>query len=395
MPIETVEKRGETLEIEFVDLKRQFADLKEDITEAIGNVLQDMQLNLGPNVNAFEAEFASYLGARYAVGVGSGTDALVLALRALEIGPGDEVITVAHSFFATAEAIMLCGARPVFVDIDPATYNMDTSQLEDAVSERTKAIMPVHLYGQPADMDEVLAIAGKHNLYVIEDACQAHGATYQGKAAGTFGDIAAFSFYCSKNLGAYGEAGMVVTNDEEIALRVQMLRNHGGTVRYMHESVGLNSRLDEMQAAILRLKLHHLPAWNASRRSIAHRYSKGLAGLSGIEVPYEDPRSEHVFHLYVIRAERRDELQGYLRAQGIASGIHYPVPIHLQRACDCLGYPEGSLPQTETAAKQILSLPIFPEMYDEEVDSVLEAIKAFASSRLAVAESVEAWRAET
>jgi dTDP-4-amino-4,6-dideoxygalactose transaminase len=383
------------LDIEFVDLKRQFARIKEDVTEAITDVLQDMNLNLGPNVHAFQAEFADYLGARYALGVGSGTDALVLALRALEIGPGDEVITVSHSFFATAESIMLCGARPVFVDIDPVTYNMDTAQLEAAVSDRTKAIMPVHLYGQPADMDAVLLVARKHNLKVIEDACQAHGATYRGRPAGTLGDIAAFSFYCSKNLGAYGEAGAVVTNDEDLALRIEMLRNHGGTVRYKHENVGLNSRLDEMQAAVLRVKLRHLTDWNAARRRIAHRYSEELGGLDGITVPFEDPDSEHVFHLYVIRTDRRDELQGYLKARGIASGIHYPVPIHLQRASDYLGYLEGSLPRTEEAAHQILSLPIFPEMHSEEVECVLEAVKAFASTRFAVAEPFEALRADS
>ena len=382
------------MEIEFVDLKRQFASLRQEVMDAVETALETMQLNLGPNVRAFEGEFAEFLGARRAIGVGSGTDALVLALRALDIGPGDEVMTVSHSFFATVESVLLCGARPVFVDIDPATYNLDASKLHAALTERTRAILPVHLYGQPADMDAILAFARQHNLYVIEDACQAHGATFEGKPAGTLGDIAAFSFYCSKNLGAYGEAGMVVTDSPELARRVEMLRNHGGAERYVHTSVGLNSRLDEIQAAVLRVKLRHLSAWNEARRRIASRYSTVLSGLEGISVPFEDPRSEHVFHLYVIGTDNRDELQGYLRDQGIATGIHYPIPIHLQEACDSLGYPEGSLPQTEAIAERILSLPIFPEMTDEEVERVLRAVRKFAVSRSAIGEPVSTVRAD-
>ena len=265
--------------IELVDLKRQYSSLREQIIPQIEHVLSGMQLNLGENVQRLEEEFASYIGSRHAVGVGSGTDALVLALKALEIGPGDEVITVAHTFFATAEAILLCGARPVFVDIEPDTYTMDASRVEAAITPRTRAILPVHLYGQPADMDAITALARRHGLFVVEDACQAHGATYRGRRAGTLGDAAAFSFYCSKNLGAYGEAGMLVTDDEAIATRVQMLRNHGGKEKYRHAITGMNSRLDELQAAVLRVKLPHLDEWNVARRGGAAQYDRELGGL--------------------------------------------------------------------------------------------------------------------
>jgi len=363
--------------IELVDLKRQYSSLREQIIPQIEHVLSGMQLNLGENVQRLEEEFASYIGSRHAVGVGSGTDALVLALKALEIGPGDEVITVAHTFFATAEAILLCGARPVFVDIEPDTYTMDASRVEAAITPRTRAILPVHLYGQPADMDAITALARRHGLFVVEDACQAHGATYRGRRAGTLGDAAAFSFYCSKNLGAYGEAGMLVTDDEAIATRVQMLRNHGGKEKYRHAITGMNSRLDELQAAVLRVKLPHLDEWNVARRGWAAQYDRELGGLEEVVAPVTRPGAEHVYHLYVLRARDRDGLLDHLKRRGIAAGVHYPVPIHLQEASSDLGYSLGSLPQTESAAGEVISLPMFPELTAEEVGYVAQAVRDY------------------
>ena len=367
--------------IEFVDLKRQYQPLRGEIMPRIEQVLNGMNLFLGENVYRLEEEFASYCGTRHAVGVGSGTDALHLALRAVGVGPGDEVITVSHTFFATAEAIVLAGGRPVFVDIDPETYTMDPSLIEGAITPRTKAIVPVHLYGHPVDMDPVISISRKYGLSVVEDACQAHGAEYKGVKAGSLGDAAAFSFYYSKNLGAYGEGGMVVTKDREIATRVQMLRNHGAKERYQHDLVGMNARLDEIQAAVLRVKLPYLDGWNAARRTWADEYSRRLSDLEEVVTPVVQPYAEHVFHLYVIRTPDRDRLQKWLKSHGVSTGIHYPVPVHLQEACSGFGYSPGSLPETEAAAREILSLPMFPELTIDEVEYVCQTIRGYVREK--------------
>jgi len=363
--------------IEFVDLKRQYRPLREEIMSGIERVLDGMNLFLGENVYRLEEEFAAYCGAPHAIGVGSGTDALHLALRAVGIGPGDEVITVSNTFFATVEAIALCGARPVFVDIDPSTYTMDPSRLEAAITPRTRAVVPVHLYGHPADMDPIIAISRGHGLSVVEDACQAHGAEYKGVRIGSLGDAAAFSFYYSKNLGAYGEGGMVVTKDREIATKVQMLRNHGSKERYQHALLGVNARLDEIQAAVLRVKLPHLDRWNAARRTWAEEYSRRLADLEDVVTPVVQPYAKHVFHLYVIRTPDRERLQRWLKSHGVSTGIHYPVSVHLQDACADLGYSPGSLPETEAAAEEILSLPMFAELTIDEVAYVCQTIRDY------------------
>jgi dTDP-4-amino-4,6-dideoxygalactose transaminase len=301
-------------------------------------------------------------------------------LRAMDIGPGDEVITPSHTFIATAEAILLTGAKPVFVDIDPETCLMDVSQIESRITPQTRAILPVHLYGQTVDMDPLLEIARKHNLRVIEDTCQSHGAEYKGRKAGSMGDGGAFSFYFSKNLGAYGEGGFITTNDPEIARKVRMLRDHGSGVRYHHDMIGFNGRLDEIQAVVLRAKLPHLADWNNQRRAHAERYNQLLQGLP-LKTPVELAGNCHIYHLYVIQTAYRDELQAYLKERGIFSGIHYPVPIHLQRAVEFLGNKPGSLPVTEHTTSEILSLPMFAELTDEQIDYVVACIKEFIAER--------------
>jgi dTDP-4-amino-4,6-dideoxygalactose transaminase len=364
------------MNIPLVDLKAQYAPLKEDILARIATALDGMSLFLGPNVQAFEKEFAAFCGARHGIGVGDGTTALQLILRALDIGPGDEVITVAHTFIATGEAIALVGARAVFVDIDPQSCLMDIAQVEAKVTSHTKAILPVHLYGQTADMDPLREIADRHGLKLIEDACQAHGAEYKGRRAGSLGDAAAFSFYFSKNLGAYGEGGFVSTNDDELASKLRMLRDHGSQRRYYHDLIGVNGRLDEIQAAVLRAKLPHLEEWNALRQKHAQRYGDLLGGTP-VTAPSHSPTNLPVHHLYVIRAPERDALQSYLKQQGINTGIHYPVPIHLQTAFSHLGYRPGDLPVTERVVGEILSLPMYAELTDEQLVYVTDAIKTF------------------
>jgi len=363
--------------IKLVDLRRQFEPLREEILARIGEVLDSMQLYLGENTFCLEKEFADFCQTRFAVGVGSGTDALYLALRACAVGPGDEVITVPNTFVATVEAIVLCGATPVFVDVDPATGNIDANQIEAAITERTKAVIPVHLYGRPADMAPIVKIAKRHGLRVIEDACQAHGAEYEGRRAGSLGDVAAFSFYCSKNLGAYGEAGIVVTNDRAIATTVQMLRNHGSKERYHHELYGVNSRLDEIQAAILRVKLPHLEEANTRRRALASEYVRRLSDVPELTLPAEDPHARHVYHLFVVRTARRDALREWLKERDIETGIHYPVPLHLNNACSELGYARGSFPQAERRSQEILSLPMYPELTVDQVSYVCQTIRDF------------------
>ena len=359
--------------IPLVDLRAQYDPLKEQIQAAWGEILTSMRLFLGPNVQAFEKEFAAYCGAADAIGVSDGTTALHLALRACGIGAGDEVITVSHTLIATAEAILLAGARPVFVDIDPDTYTMDVTQIEGRITPHTRAILPVHLYGQCADMDPILEIARRHGLVVIEDACQAHGATYKGRKAGSLGTLAAFSFYFSKNLGAYGEGGMVTTNDPALAHRVRMMRDHGSEKRYYHEILGWNGRLDELQAAALRVKLPHLDNWNVRRHELAAFYNQALAG-SGLVTPFEKPGNRHIYHMYVIRSPQREALREHLNQQNIGTGIHYPVPIHLQHSFAEFGYQRGHLPVTEQVVDEILSLPMYPELTQVQVERVVAEV---------------------
>lgn len=371
-----------TPQVPFVDLAAQYATIAMEIEEAISRVLHRTDFILGGELDLFEEEFAAFCEVEYAVGVDSGTSALELALRAYGIGSGDEVITAANTFIATALAISYTGATPVLVDVDPQTYTMDISWLEKAITLRTKAIMPVHLYGHPADMDPVLEIAQQHGLIVIEDACQAHGATYKGKRVGSLGHAAAFSFYPAKNLGAYGDGGVVVTNDQRVAASLRMLRNYGQREKYHHALRGYNRRLDTLQAAVLRVKLKHLDAWNAARRRHAQLYGELLAH-SPVVTPAEADYAESVYHLYVIRVEacpersrrNRDGLRAHLHDQGIATGIHYPIPIHLQPAYRDLGYEMGSFPITEEYAEQILSLPMYAELPQGLIEYVVETIR--------------------
>jgi dTDP-4-amino-4,6-dideoxygalactose transaminase len=362
-------------DIPLVDLKRQHAPLRAQIEAAFTDVMDGMQLFLGPNVRAFEEEFRRYVDTRECIGVSDGTTALHLSLLACGIGPGDEVITVSNTFFATVEAITLAGARPVFVDVDPDSFLMDTQAMERAITPRTRAILPVHLYGRMADMSTLMALARRYNLRVVEDACQAHGARRDGHIAGTVGDIGCFSFYFSKNLGAYGEAGGIVTNDPDLARRIRLLRDHGSERRYHHDAMGMNGRLDEMQAAVLRIKLPHLDDWNEARRRHATRYSVLLNDLP-IRLP-DMPGADHVFHLYVIRTGERDALRQHLEKLGVHAGVHYPVPCHLQPACASFSPGRGSLPVTESLGSEILSLPMFPELRDDEIDYIAAGIRHF------------------
>jgi dTDP-4-amino-4,6-dideoxygalactose transaminase len=364
--------------VPFVDLKAQLASIRNDVLSAVADCLDSMDLILGPNVRAFESEFASYCDARYGVGVGSGTDALYLALRTCGIGPGDEVITVSHTFVATAEAIIVAGATPVFVDIDPETYTMDPTCIEAAIGPRTRAILPVHLYGQMADMEAITEIAQRRGLLVIEDACQAHGAEYRGRRAGSVGDAAAFSFYMSKNLGAYGEAGAVTTNSRAIAEGVAMLRDHGSVRKYAHDDIGVNARLDEIQAAVLRVKLRHLDTYTALRQAHAQEYAQLLEG-AGVEVPIVRDGATHVFHLYVVQTSDRDHVARVLADRAVATGVHYPTPIHLQPAFSGVGRVVGELAVTERVANRILSLPMYPELQPTQLAYVAECLRECAS----------------
>jgi len=367
-------------EIQLVDLRAQYATIRDEVREAIDGVLDGMQLTLGPNVRAFDQEFAAFVGTKHAIGVGSGTDALQLAIRALGISDGDEVITVSHTFFATVEAVLYSGARPILVDVDERTMNMDVAAAAQAITPRTKALMPVHLYGRTVDMRPYLELAREHGIVVIEDACQSHGASLDiaGKRAGSAGVAGCFSFYCSKNLGAYGEAGSITTNDDKLADDLRSLREHGQSTRYYHPVVGYNARLDEIQAAILRIKLRRLPEWNRRRIAIARHYNAALAG-SGVILPEVPEGERHVFHCYVIRVPdgRRDALKAALAEAGIGTGVHYPVPIHLQEAAAFLGYRKGEMSVTEKLAGEVLSLPMYAELSDAQVETVAGAVKAF------------------
>jgi len=365
--------------VPFVDLGAQYRAIATEINDAISKVIQEADFILGHEVQLFEEEFASFCDARYAVGVDSGTSALELALRAFDIGPGDEVITAANSFIASALGISHAGAKPVFVDVDPYTYTLDVAAVERAITPRTKAILPVHLYGHPAHMHPIRQLADKHELVVIEDACQAHGARYKGKRVGSLGHAAAFSFYPGKNLGAYGDGGMVVSNDRDVANRLEMLRNYGQKRKYQHLFRGYNRRLDTLQAAILRVKLKYLEKWNAARRWNAKLYQKHLEG-SEVVMPGEAGGAEAVWHLYVIRTEQRDQLKEHLIAKGINASIHYPVPIHLQPAYQDLGHKRGDFPVTEAYADRILSLPMYAELTGRQIEFVAQTICEFQSA---------------
>lgn len=367
-----------TQSVPLVDLAVQYESIRTEIDAAIQSVIARTAFIMGPDVREFEKRFAEYCACAYAIGVASGTAALELTLRACNIGASDEVITSAHTFIATAEAISAVGARPVFVEIDPHTYNIDPDAIAAAITPATRAIIPIHIYGQPANMDRIMAIAERHNLIVIEDAAQAHGATWNGRRVGAISHAACFSFYPGKNLGAYGDAGAVTTNDARIAELVGLLRNHGRHSKYLHDIKGYGERIDTLQAAILLVKLRYLAKWTAGRQHIAARYDELLADLEGeIVLPYVHPAAEAVWHLYVIRTPRRDALLEHLNRHGVGAGIHYPTPLHLQPAYADLGYTRGDLPITEEVAETCLSLPIFPEMTDAQQEYVVATIRSF------------------
>jgi dTDP-4-amino-4,6-dideoxygalactose transaminase len=360
--------------VPFVDLKTQYQTIKPEVDAAIAGVIENTNFILGPQVAAFEKSFAEYVGGAFCVGVNSGTAALQLALMACGIGPGDEVIVPSFTFFATAEAVSVLGATPVFVDIDPVSYTITAAGIEPAITPQTRAIIPVHLYGQSVDLDPILALAERHDLYVIEDSAQAHGAEYKGKRVGALGDAGCFSFYPSKNLGAYGEAGGVVTNDEDLAVRLRLLRDHGSTSKYAHEIVGYNFRMEEIQAAVLNVKLPHLNDWNSGRRERAARYHELLSD-SGLVLPREMEYARHVYHVFAVQSDNREELQQRLAAHGIQSGVHYPIPIHMQAAYASLGYKAGDLPVTERLAERVLSLPMYPELTQDHQRAVAAAVR--------------------
>jgi len=405
------------MNVPILDLKRQYQAIKPEVDAAIERVLVSGRFILGPEVETFEQEIAKYCGVNHAIGVASGTDALLLSLRALGIGPGDKVILPSFTFFATAGVVHNVGATPVFVDIDPKTYNIDSSEVKRLLATdhllptEIKAIIPVHLYGQMADMDPIMEIASEYDLGVVEDAAQAIGASYRSRSledspratghklfsepdvaspqatshsplahsAGSIGDLGCFSFFPTKNLGAYGDGGMVITNDDELAERVRILRAHGSKLKYYHQLVGVNSRLDAIQAAILRVKLTHLSKWTAARQRVADRYEELLRGVDGAETPYRAPDRSHIFHQYTIRVKngRRDALQQHLKKHGIGTSIYYPLPLHLQECFQDLGYKEGNLPISEEASREVLSLPMFPELTEDEQDYLVRAIRVF------------------
>jgi dTDP-4-amino-4,6-dideoxygalactose transaminase len=363
------------MNVPFLDLKAQYLPMKDEIHAALDAVLEKTAFAGGPFVAQFEKEFAAFCGTEHAVGVGNGTDALWMALLALGVGPGDEVITVPDTFIATTEAITYCGATPIFVDVDEKSYNMDPHLLEAAITPKTKAVIPVHIFGQMADMDPIIEIAKKHNLFVIEDASQAHGALFQGKPAGSLGDAGCFSFYPGKNLGAYGEAGGVVTNDAALADKMRMYRDHGSSKKYYHQVVGWNARMDGFQGAILSVKLKYLPQWNDQRRKNAALYNESFAGHPGIKTPMEMGYGKHVYHVYALRVKNRDDVIAKLNEKGIGTNIHYPLPIHLQNAYAFLGLKPGSYPVAEKCASEFISLPMYAELTEEQIRYVSEETK--------------------
>lgn len=361
------------MKIPLLDLQAQYHSIKDEIDAAIMEVLESCRFILGDKVKELEEKIAAYSGVKYGIGVANGTDALILSLEALGIGEGDEVITTSFTFFATTESISRVGARPVFVDIDPKTFNLDVNLIKEKITEKTKAIIPVHLFGQPADMDAIMKLAQKYNLKVIEDACQAIGAEYKGKKIGSFGDTACFSFFPSKNLGGAGDGGMVVANDAQVFEKIRLLRQHGSSKKYCHTILGHNSRLDEIQAAMLLVKLKYLDLWNEKRRKNAYLYNELLKGTDVI-TPYEIEDIKHVYHLYVVRAKNRDSLAEKLKQNGIASGVYYPLPLHLQEVYRDLGYQRGDLPESEKASLETLALPLYPEMSEEKVRKVVQIL---------------------
>ncbi|HJT82433.1 MAG TPA: DegT/DnrJ/EryC1/StrS family aminotransferase [Chthoniobacterales bacterium] len=368
------------IRVPFLDLNAHHAPLREEFDRAIGEVIDSGAFAGGPFVEKFENEFAAFCRCQHAIGLGSGTEALWLSLLACGVGAGDEVITVPNTFMATAEAITYCAARPVFVDVDERTYTMDPAGLEKALTSKTKAIIPVHLFGQPADMDPILEFARKHGLFVIEDACQAHGAEYKGRRAGTLGDAGCFSFYPGKNLGAFGEAGAVITNDGEMAEKIKVLRDHGQVRKYRHNMIGWNCRMDGIQAAVLSVKLRRLENGNLLRRTHARDYDEAFSSIEEIVIPVEADYARHVYHVYALRVHDRDEVMFTLKEKGIQCGVHYPVPVHLQRAYRELGYSNGDLPISEQGALEFISLPMFPELTKEQIGMVTLAVREAVTS---------------
>ena len=380
------------MNVPFLDLKVQYKQIEHEVLPMVTEAMTNGAFIGGPQVLGFEKEFAEFCDSKYCAGLNSGTDALRFALMAVGVGPGDEVITVPNTFIATTEAISQAGATPVFVDIDEQTYNMAPQKLEAYLNQRhahgamrsagrPKAVIPVHLYGQPADMDPIMEIARKYNIIVIEDACQAHGALYNNRKAGSFGAVGCFSFYPGKNLGAYGEGGAIVTQDEEIANTIRMIRDHGQAKKYFHDMEGYNGRLDAIQAGVLRIKLRRLSDWNKSRRKNAAYYNELLSKVDGVTLPLEADFASSVYHLYVILVDDREGLQQFLSDKGVGSGLHYPLPLHLQKAYAHLGYKEGSFPVTESVAKRLISLPMFPELTREQIEYVVQCIKEFMDNR--------------
>jgi dTDP-4-amino-4,6-dideoxygalactose transaminase len=362
--------------IPFVDLKAQYNSIKDEIAVAIQRVLDNTSFILGKEVFTFEEQFAEYIGAKHCIAVNSGTAAVQLAVQASGITCGDEIIIPANTFFATAEGVSTAGAKPVFVDCDAVNYNIDVTKIEAAITDKTKAIMPVHLYGQSADLDAIFAIAEKYNLLIIEDTAQAHGSLYKGKRVGSFGKASAFSFYPGKNLGAYGEGGAILTNDDNVARHAKLLRDHGSMEKYKHEIVGYNFRLEGLQGAILQVKLKYLDKWNDMRRHNASIYNDLLKD-SGLVLPTEMDYARHIYHLYVVQTDKRDELQKHLGEHDVQTGIHYPIPIHLQKAYESFEYKIGDFPEAESQAKRLLSLPMFPELSETQIKQVVEAIRKF------------------
>lgn len=366
--------------VPFVDLRPQYETIKQEVDEAISQVVSRGNFVLGSEVSDFEQAFCRLTGTKHGIGVGSGLDALRLTLAALRVGAGDEVIVPANTYIATALAVSSTGARPVFVDCEPATYNIDHSRIQSAISAKTRAIIPVHLTGQPADMNPILEIADQRGLTVIEDACQAHGASYHKQACGSLGRAGCFSFYPGKNLGAFGDGGLITTDDDELAGRLRQLRNYGQRVKYEHVVIGVNSRLDTIQAAVLAVKLRYLDKWNEARRRHAAQYRRALEGVGDIRLQSLAPNSTHIYHLYVIETEKRDELQQHLNQHGIQTGIHYPIPVHLQEAYSALGYRRGGFPVAEKLAKTMLSLPMFPELSNDQIEHVVSSVRQWFGS---------------
>lgn len=365
------------MNVPFLDLRAQYRQIEVEIKPALEDIMANGAFIGGPQVSAFEEEFAAFCGVGHCVGLNSGTDALRFALMAAGIGPGDEVLTVPNTFIATTEAVTQAGAKPVFIDIDSSTCCIDVNQIKRRITPQTRAIVPVHLYGQPADMDPILEIAYQHQLVVVEDACQAHGALYKGRPAGSMGAAGCFSFYPGKNLGAFGDAGAVVTNDENIARTIRLLREHGQSRKYYHDMEGYTGRLDAIQAAVLRLKLKHLASWNRARRGHAAQYTELLSKVSGLTVVKEADFAQSAYHLYVILVDDRDGLQKYLSEKGIGTGLHYPLPLHLQKAYSQMGFKKGDFPASENAAERLLSLPMFAELTREQVEYVATCIKEY------------------